>query len=157
MSDLPAEVEQRLANMSDADWDVLVAKLRAPDRAESFREAASKVIDGGRLDAVCQVANLAQFTGEDGAIDEAKVINSLRAVFGIPPTPQRHENFGQYTQQPNMGGPGDAGRAEAEKRFGPRGYVAGGQQTAPLTPPPVGPGSAGAREAARRFSEKGGA
>jgi hypothetical protein len=34
-ADLPPEVEQQLADMTAADWDVLVARLRAPGQAEA--------------------------------------------------------------------------------------------------------------------------
>jgi hypothetical protein len=51
MAELPAEVEQQLADMSPGHWDILVSRLRAPDRAEAFRTAASKVVGGDRLEA----------------------------------------------------------------------------------------------------------
>jgi hypothetical protein len=116
MPEIPPELEQLAASMSDDDWQVFTAKVRAPDNAEAFRAAASKVIDGDRLEAICRVASIGQYVGDDGQIDEAKVINSMRAVFGIPAGPQ-WQDFGQHTESPDMGGPGDRGRAEAQKRF----------------------------------------
>jgi len=56
--DLPPDIERQLADMSESDCDILVSRLRAPDTAEAFREAASKYIDGDRLEAVCRVANI---------------------------------------------------------------------------------------------------
>lgn len=138
MTDLPEDIERQLASLADKDWDVLVAKLRAPDRAEAFRAAASKYVDGDRLDAVCRCANLAGFVNEAGEIDEAIVGQRLTAMFG-PPAGPRLQNFGQFTSPPNMGGPGDAGRAEATRRFDRD----AGQQPA---------NTAGAREAQRRFN-----
>jgi hypothetical protein len=138
MSDLPAEVEQQLSNMSEADWAVFTAKVRAPDASEAFREAASKFINGDRLEAVCAVANIAAFVGDDGQIDPGKVEHGMRGMFDLPTKP-RWANHGQYTQQPHEPAPGDRGNAEVRKRFGDGG--------------PVRP-SAGAAEAQRRFGKR---
>jgi hypothetical protein len=138
MSDLPAEFEQQLASMTDGEFSALTAKVRAPDTAEAFREAASKFIDGARLETICKVANLAAFTNEHGEIDEAKVGERLRAVFGLP-APPRWANHGQFTQTPHEPAPGDRGNAEVRKRFGDGG---------PLR------ASAGAAEAAKRFGKR---
>jgi hypothetical protein len=144
MTDLPAEVEQQIANLSEAEWQAFTARVRAPDGAAKFREAASKVIDGDRLEAVCRVANLSAFVNDKGEIDEAQVESSLRNVFGIP-APAAHQNFGQFSEPPTMPGPGDSGRAEARKRFG------GGTPAAPSR------GNGGYHEAQRRFHQNGAA
>ncbi len=138
MTDLPAEFEQQIANLSEAEWQAFTARVRAPDGAANFREAASKVIDGDRLEAVCRAANLSAFVNDKGEIDDAKVESSLRSVFGILAGP-RWQDHGQFSQAPNMPGPGDRGRAEARKRFGNNG-----------APSSSGRGSAGAAEAERR-------
>jgi hypothetical protein len=138
MPELSPEFEQQLAAMTDGEFSALTAKVRAPDTAEAFREAASKIVDGDRLETITKIANLAAFTNEHGEIDAAKVGERLRAVFGLPATP-RWANQGQYTQQPHEPAPGDRGNAEVRKRFGDGGPVRA---------------SAGAAEAAKRFGKR---
>jgi len=69
--------------MTAADWDVLVARLRAPDQADAFRTAAAKFVDGDRLEAVCAVANLSACVADDGEIDEARVASDSAARLGL--------------------------------------------------------------------------
>ncbi|WP_139334570.1 hypothetical protein [Mycobacterium colombiense] len=120
MVELPDEVEQQLASMSDADWDVLVAKVRAPDQAEAFRDTASKWISGDRLDAVCAITTTSLYLDDDGNIDAGKVERQLRALFDdIPAAPAgpRWQNHGQFAPEPPTPWPGDNGNAEAQRRF----------------------------------------
>lgn len=141
MVELPDDIEQQLASMSDAEWDVLVAKVRAPDQAEAFRDTASKWISGDRLNAVCALINASQYVGEDGAISEAKVEQTLRMLFDIPRQGPQWQNFGQGSAELPTPGPGERGTAEAQKRFG---------RPQPVT---TGKGSGGAAEAAKRFGK----
>jgi hypothetical protein len=138
MAEIPLEVEQRLAAMDEGEWAAFTARVRAPDTSESFREAASKYVDGDQLEAVCAVANIAAFLDDDGQIDQAKVEQKMRAVFGLPVTPQ-WANQGQNTPPPPQPGPGERGNAEARKRFHGDG---------PLAPTR---GNRGYQEAQRRF------
>ncbi|MGH3968898.1 MAG: hypothetical protein ACRDTV_12490 [Mycobacterium sp.] len=150
MSDLPADVEQQLADMDEGAWNAFVAKVRAPDTREQLRTAASQVLNGPALDAFTDSADLSKFTGDDGRIDEERVMGRLTALFGTHSSPA---NFGQHSGgNPASPRPGDGGRAEAAKRFrlGPRTEVV----TDPLRQP-VGRGAAGRAEAARRFGKKG--
>lgn len=151
MPELPDEIEQQLASMSDADWDILTAKLRAPDRAEAFRDTASKWISGDRLDAVCSITNASLYVDAEGNIDAAKVEKQLRALFGddIAPAGPQWQNHGQGTSvDTGQNGSivhdnayrdrGRAGSAEAGRRFGKPDHPTGN--------------NAGAREAQRRFN-----
>jgi hypothetical protein len=145
MPEIPPDVEQALADMGPAEWDVLVSKVRAPDDAAAFRDTASKWISGDRLNAVCEIINTSLYLDSEGNIDAAKVERQLRAMFDdIPPASPagpRWQNQGQFTPAPPMPGPGDRGRAEVQKRFH-------GLQ------PPTG-SSGGLSEAQKRFGKRG--
>jgi hypothetical protein len=144
MSDLDPVFEQRLADLSDADWQALTARVRPPTSAAQLKEVAGKVISGEQLDAFVQVANLKAFANENGDIDETRVMGVLTGMFGVVPDggPQ-HSDFGQNRPPPPQPGPGERGAAEAAKRFG-------GQQTTQS----AGRGAGGAAEAAKRFGPK---
>lgn len=121
MVELPDDIEQQLASMSDAEWDVLVAKVRAPDQAEAFRNTAAQWISGDRLDAVCAITTTSLYLDDDGNIDADKVERQLRALFDdLPPAAPagpRWQNHSQFTPQPPPVWPGDSANAEAQKRF----------------------------------------
>jgi hypothetical protein len=93
--------EQRLADLSDVDWQALTERVRPPTSAAQLREIAGKVISGDKLDAFVKVADPKAFASENGDIDPTKVQQYVGTMFG----------------QQN-GAPGDAGRAAAAKRFG---------------------------------------
>jgi hypothetical protein len=143
MTDLDPSLEQRLADLSDVDWEALTARVRPPTSAAQLKEIAGKVISGDKLDAFVNVANLKALADENGDIDSRKVQRALRVMFDIPDQ-AAHQNFGQFSPQPDMGGPGDRGKAEAQKRFriGQNGE------------PPPARGGGGAAEAARRFGKR---
>jgi hypothetical protein len=128
MPDLEPAVEQKLADMDDADFSALIARVRPPSSAAQLRDIAGKVITGDQLEAFVSVANLKAFATENGDIDEGKVMGALTGMFGITPeSSPHHQDFGQHRPPPPMPGPGDRGKAEAQKRFGPTGgYVAAG-------------------------------
>lgn len=119
MAELPPEVEQQLTNMSDGDFAALTARVRAPDSTEQLRTAASQVLSGSALDSFVHFADVSKFVGENGGIDEEKVMGHLTAAFGVSGDQQQQRNWGQRS-----GGtgpalrPGDGGRAAAAKRFG---------------------------------------
>lgn len=148
MVDLPPEVEQQLAGLSEGDWAALTAKVRAPDAAEQFKAVAGQVVSGERLDALARAVDLSKFTGSDGQIDESKVMGHLTAMFGVRDDPP---NYGQHSGAHVGAGsrPGDAGRAAAAKRFGT------GGNSAPAIGQPATRGAGGAAEAQRRFGTKG--
>jgi hypothetical protein len=142
MTDLPPDVEQQLASMSEGEWAAFTAKVRAPDTAAQLRTVAAKHISGERLESVLRVANVAAFTGGDGQIDEAKVARHLGAMFSQQ-SQHNWQNAGQHAEPPPPLGHADQGMNEAAKRFGPR------------QPRPVGGvrGRAGLDEAQRRFGQ----
>lgn len=142
MADLSPEVEQQLASMSEGEWAVLQAKVRAPDTHEQLRAEAAKVLGGDevRADAFAAVARLDQFT-TDGQIDPAKVARGLNQLLGVrQPTPQWGQSSGAAP------GPqaGDGARAELAKRFG-------GKADSHPVGTPIRKGQAGRDAAARRF------
>jgi hypothetical protein len=104
MADVPAEVEQQLASMTQGEWAAFSAKVRAPDTAEQLRTAVSQHVSGDRLDAVMRLVNPAAFVDDAGRIDATKVQQHLSTLFGTAdgPTPKS----------------GAGGRAEAARRFG---------------------------------------
>jgi hypothetical protein len=121
MPEIPPEIEQALADMSHADFDILVAKVRAPDAAEALRDAASQHLSGERLEAFCALAHATAYVDETGTVNGDKLTSHLRGLFpDLPPAPPagpRWSNNGQHTPPPPMPGPGDSGRAAAQKRF----------------------------------------
>lgn len=143
MPEIPPDLRAQLAALTDAEWTALSAQVRAPDIEEQLRTSLSKHISGDRLEAILKVANPAAFVDENGALDEAKVVQSLGGLFGTSyqagPT---HQDFGQYTPAPPHPGPGDRGAAEAAKRFGTN------------SAPPPAARNGGALEAERRFGKK---
>lgn len=95
----------------------LLPKLLASD----VKAIASGVISGEQLKSFMSIVNPAAFTGTDGQIDESKVMTALTGMFGAqtPQAPaQRWQNAGQYASPPPPGRPGEAGLAEAARRFG---------------------------------------
>ena len=146
MPDLEPAVERALSELSDEDWSALTARVRPPTSAAQLRDVAGKLIAGDRLEAFVAVADLKALAAENGDIDETKVTQAVTTLFGLPHN-NTHEDFGQFRQPPPMPGPGEAGRAEAQRRFATAG---GHTQTRPT--PQAGAG--GRREAERRFGGK---
>jgi hypothetical protein len=137
--------EQKLADLSDVDWQALTERVRPPTSAAQLREIAGKVISGDKLEAFVKVADPKAFASENGDIDPAKVQQSIGTLFGtVPDTGPRHQNFGQHTPPPPLPGPGARGAAEAARRFG-------GQGNTPVT---TSRGASGRDEAERRFGKK---
>lgn len=91
-------------------------------QALQVKSIASQIISGDRLDAFMSIANPSALLGEDGKVDETRVMGTLTAMYGdtatVPQTGLRHQNFGQFAPPPPRSNPGSAGAAEAAKRFG---------------------------------------
>lgn len=89
-------------------------------QAAEVKSIASSIISGDQLTSFMSIINTASFAGEDGAIDESKVMGALTGMFGAPQKApaQRWQNAGQYSPPPPPGRPGEGGRAEAARRFG---------------------------------------
>lgn len=100
---------------ADAEW---LPKLQA---AQLKSIAAPILNDADRLSAFLEMANPANFVGENGEIDEEKVAGRLTSLFGTvqAATAQQARNWGQHsggTGTPQK--PGETGRAAAAKRHG---------------------------------------
>lgn len=90
-------------------------------RAAKVQSIASDIVSGDRLSAFMEIVDPAKLLGEDGQVDEEKVMGYLTAMYGTTPTPPagpRWQNFGQHTPPPPPQAAGAGGRAEAAKRFG---------------------------------------
>jgi hypothetical protein len=89
-------------------------------RASQVKSIASGIVAGDQLSAFLDLVDTAKLLGEDGHVSEEKVMGYLTALYGesTPPAGPRHQNFGQYSPPPPRGTPGQAGIAEAQKRFG---------------------------------------
>lgn len=111
------EAEKAARAAAEAEW-------RPKLQTSQLRAIASEVLKGDQLNAWLSGMNPAAFAGENGEIDEEKVIGHLTAAFGVGGQDQQHQqpqrSWGQYSAgngyPPER--PGAAGRAEAAKRFG---------------------------------------
>lgn len=145
MTDLPPDIEEQLAGMPEGDWSALVARLRAPDSTERFRAIAAQVLSGDALDAFTNTADTSKFVGDNGHIDEDKVMGHLTALFGVgPQTDQQQRQWGQHSGPIPGDAPGSGGKAEAAKRFGTD------HEPSPINTH-AARGAAGRAEAERRF------
>jgi hypothetical protein len=117
MVKLEPAVEQQLADLSDDDWRALSARVRPPTSTQQLRDVASQVLSGDQLDSFMAYADPKRLAGENGDIDEQRVMGHLTALFG---TGQRSgaPQYGQHSGQPPAGRPGDEARAALERRHG---------------------------------------
>jgi hypothetical protein len=150
MVDLPPEVEQKLSDMTDAEFSALSARVRAPDSVEALRTAAAGALSGDQLNTFIQHADVSKFVDSGGVIDQAKVDAFLGSVFGAAPAAGGRANYGQSSggQAPGLR-PGDGGRAAAAARFG----LPADPEVAAATAG-IRPGARGRAEAARRHPQK---
>lgn len=132
VNELQAEVEALRGDKLTADEKALkaaredaaaaaTAELMPKLLAADVKALASGVISGDQLKTFMSVVNPAAFTGADGQIDESKVMTALTGMFGAQTAQapaQRWQNAGQYASPPPPGRPGEAGLAEAARRFG---------------------------------------
>lgn len=152
MVDLPPDIEQKLADMTDGEWAALQARVRAPDTTEQFREIVKSVVPQ-HADELMKWADVSKFVGEDGAVDDTRLRSALGVLFGNG-QPQSFE-WGQHGSSPPGPAPGDNGRAEAQRRAernGQPGTAAGAEALRRM------PGvleNAGAAEARRRAAARG--
>lgn len=140
VADLQAQVDALKTEKLTADEKALLAaKQEAADAASAAARAelqpkihelevkalASTIFgeDTDRLNAFMSVADPKKFLGEDGNVDESKVMGSLTAMFGQqsrgPQIQQpRWQNAGQFAPPAPRSEPGANGRAEAQRRSG---------------------------------------
>ncbi|MEU9806229.1 hypothetical protein [Mycobacterium sp. NPDC050853] len=104
-----AAAEARAA--TEADWK---PKLLA----SQLKSAASQVLSGEQLNEWLDSVDPGKFVGENGEIDESKVMGKLTAIFGQKQEQRQQRSWGQFnTGHQSTDTPGAAGRAAAEKRF----------------------------------------
>lgn len=88
-------------------------------RAAKVQSIASQIVQGDKLNAFMEVVDTSRLLGEDGQVDDAKVMGYLTAMYGgDAPSGPRWQNFGQFTPPPPPTNPGGGGKAELNKRFG---------------------------------------
>lgn len=96
---------------TEADWK---PKLLA----SQLKSAASQVLSGEQLNEWLDSVDPDKFIGENGEIDESKVMGKLTAIFGQKQEQRQQRSWGQFnTGHQSADTPGAAGRAAAEKRF----------------------------------------
>jgi hypothetical protein len=138
IADIQAENESLKADKMTADEKALKAvrdeaKKQAKAEAEAeylpqiraakVQNIASQIVSGDKLSAFMDLAGSSpQLLDENGQVSEEKVMGYLTAMYGTetPPGPNqpKWQNFGQYSPPPPRGVPGEAGKVEAQKRFG---------------------------------------
>lgn len=120
-----AKLEAEAAGRAAAE-----SELRPKVQQLQVRAAASQILKGEQLDAYMAQCNTAAMLGDDGEVDESKVMGNLTALFGqqqqnnsnqqfgsgVP----RHQDWGQGGRRPPGPTGAQMGLAEAEKRFGKR-------------------------------------
>jgi hypothetical protein len=98
------------------------AELRPKYQAAQLKSAAGLVIkDKEQLESFLAITDPGKFAGEDGEIDEEKVVGHLTALLGAPGQQQggqQQRNWGQQSGGQPPSKPGSAGLAAAGKRFG---------------------------------------
>ncbi len=98
------------------------AAWRPKYQAAQLKSAAGTVIkDSEQLDAFLAFADPAKFVGDDGEIDTEKVMGHLTALYGQQQQAggqQQRPAWGQHSGGTPPVKPGEAGKAEASKRFG---------------------------------------
>lgn len=91
-------------------------------RQAQLKSAAALVLrESDQLSAFLAVANPEAFIGDDGCIDDDKVMGHLTALFAVQSAPQPtpgYPSWGQHSGGTPPVRPGEAGKAEAAKRFG---------------------------------------
>jgi hypothetical protein len=91
-------------------------------RAAKVQTIASTIVSGDRLDAFMAIVDPAKLLGDDGTVDESKVMGYLTAMYGADQQPgprqPQWQNFGQHTPPPPPQKTGAGGAAEAQRRFG---------------------------------------
>lgn len=90
-------------------------------RAAQVQSIASQIVQGDKLAAFMNIVDPSKFLGEDGSVDEEKVMGSLTAMYAGEMQTQagpRWQNFGQHSPPPPPPNAGAGGMAEAQRRFG---------------------------------------
>lgn len=147
---LESALREHVRGMSEDDFRTFVAETRPPNSVAQLKRAAQQIISGDRLNAWVGSADPSKFVDDDGDVDEEKVIGALTTLFGAShqDDSSQRQSWGQHSGNPPGQLPGDAGRAEAARRYGTK---------PPETPQPdakITRGAAGRAEALKRFGPK---
>lgn len=94
------------------------AELRPKFLQAQLKGAAGQILSGPQLESFLAVTNPAVFAGDDGEIDETKVMGHLTAIFGEKQQSNHRQSWGQYSPGAPPVTPGGAGLAEAQRRQG---------------------------------------
>lgn len=81
MSVAPVELERLIADMSDVEFDALVARVRAPDTREHLREIAAAYVPAEVLDEFIDSLSLSKFVRADGQVDVDSARRRFSAFF----------------------------------------------------------------------------
>lgn len=114
--------------MSDRDKAIAEARETAEREAKSgllpklvnaeFRAAAAGKVAADKLAAALEFTDTAKFV-KDGEVDAEKVAKFIESIAPAQQTAKKGpSSFGLGSRQQSGSGPGDQGRAQAEKRFG---------------------------------------
>jgi hypothetical protein len=127
----------QLADLNDSYWHV--------------KYVAAKVIpDENQLSSFMAVTDPAKFAGEDGALDEAKLLNALTSFYGGQPSQQPPKQWGQSSGQPAGQQPGADGAAALKRRWG----VGKDNPNEPSTGGQIPHGRSAKAELAKRYGSK---
>lgn len=145
----------QLRQLNDHDRAVVYAQSLSPTQATAGREhlieAAAKILgDTGRATSFTDSVRLDAFTGTDGRIDPVKVQEALTKLGVI--TPEASRNFPHGSSGLRKG---EAGKAEAAKRYGTKPNETPSDNAAPpgMDVRPRVAGQDGRDEAARRYGD----
>jgi hypothetical protein len=115
VAELDPAVEQQLADLDDADWRALTARVRPPTSSQQLRDIAGRVLEGNALDSFVAVADPRKFANEIGDVDEEKVIGHLTALFA---TTQQPPQRGQHSGHPTGDQPRETVQEALRRRHG---------------------------------------
>jgi hypothetical protein len=113
------DAQKAAREAADAEW-------RPKLQTAQLRSIASEVLKGDQLNAWLAGMNPAAFAGENGDIDQEKVMGHLTAAFGVSGQDQQQQSGNGHQQPPAWGQqsggtgapsrPGEAGKAAAIRR-----------------------------------------
>lgn len=118
--------EKALKQAKQEAADVVRAEVEAQYRPQvqalQVKAIASGILSGDQLASFCEIVNPAALLGENGEVDDAKIMGALTAMFGQPSQPQptqRWQNAGQHSAPPPRGNAAvDQAQQQLKRRFG---------------------------------------
>jgi hypothetical protein len=123
-ADLATDKEKAVAAAREEAQKQVRAETAPRLVKQAFKAEAKGVLTSEQLDALLEDLDLTKYLDKDGDVDEEKVTKKVTA---LAPKKDESKNGGGGTRPLGQGQqraagvkPGDAGRAEAQKRFGDR-------------------------------------